>query len=409
MKRRFRKIAPITFLQGVICGTLTAFPSLNLIAATMAVITGNRISKQAVEKRIQPNTVHFLQRVLKHLVSYPLAHNSKKIDDFWKLFSQVWLWDSTAIKLHPSAAPFFPGSRNQTKKQSAILKIQLGYELLCGTLDGICLSPFTRNDQAAAQDIFAVAKEKALVIRDLGYFTLESLKRMIESSIFFVSRLSSQIAIYDLDGKRLDLLKTLKKQRYIDQQVLISSKEKLKLRLVAMPLDKAKVHQRRLKAQHDRNAKANHSREYMELLGWAVYITNVPTVMMPAEIIYPIYSVRWKIEIIFKIWKSFFHIVHVPKASVHYIQVLIYAKLILIVLVNRSYILGNNAAQQNNKRHISPMKYAQFICQPLFSIAPKINPKQWRFTLAEFLDYYCSYEKRRKRRNMPQLIALISP
>ena len=52
MQRSFRKISPLTFLQGIICGTTTAFPSLNLIAATMAAITGMRISNQAVEKRL---------------------------------------------------------------------------------------------------------------------------------------------------------------------------------------------------------------------------------------------------------------------------------------------------------------------------------------------------------------------
>ena len=409
MKRSFRKISPMTFLQGLIGGTITAFPSLNLIAATMAAITGVRISKQAVEKRIRPDAVQFMQHLLKHVVSYPLAIHSKQTDGFWKLFSQVWLWDSTTIKLHPDLREFFPGGRNQTKKQSAILKIQLGYELLSGTLDGMSLSPFTRNDQSAANDIFAVVKENALVIRDLGYFTLASLKRMTDSSIFFISKLSPQIIIFNLDGTRLDLLKTLKKHKHIDQEVLIGEKEKLKVRLVAMPLDEAKVKQRKFKAEHDRNAKANHSHKYIELLGWTVSLTNVPVSMMPASMIYPIYSVRWKLEIIFKIWKSFFDIVQVPNASVHYIQVLIYAKLILIVLVNHSYIIWNNAAVHNNKRRISPLKYAQFICQPIFSIAPKINRKRWRFTLLEFLDYYCSYEKRRRRRNMAELIAVISP
>ena len=40
-------------------------------------------------------------------------------------------------------------------------------------------------------------------------------------------------------------------------------------------LDEAKVKQRKFKAEHDRNAKANHSHKYIELLGWAVYLTNV--------------------------------------------------------------------------------------------------------------------------------------
>jgi len=409
MQRSFRKISPLTFLQGIICGTTTAFPSLNLIAATMAAITGMRISKQAVEKRLGQEAVSFLRRVLKHVIAYPLAIHGKHIDPFWNQFSEVWLFDSTNIKLHSSLIDFFPGSRNQTQKQSAILKIQLGYELLSGSLDGFLISPYTRNDQKAAHDVFAVAKKQALIIRDLGYFTLSSLKKMIDESIFFVSRLSPNITILDLDGNRLDLLAILKKHGHIDRMVLLGAKEQIEVRLVATALDEAKTKQRKIKAEHDRSAKANHSDQYMELLGWAVFVTNVPISMMPPSIIYPIYSVRWKIEIIFKIWKSFFEIIQIPKASVHYVQVLVYAKLILIVLTNQTYILCNNAVGQKNNAQISSMKFAQFMRHPLFSIAPKINRKQWRFTLLEFLEYYCSYEKRRQRRNMNELIAAITP
>ena len=120
MKRSFRKISPMTFLQGLIGGTITAFPSLNLIAATMAAITGVCISKQAVEKRIRPDAVQFMQRLLRHVVSYPLAIHSKQTDGFWKLFSQVWLWDSTTIKLHPDLRVPHAGSRKPKSNKKTI-------------------------------------------------------------------------------------------------------------------------------------------------------------------------------------------------------------------------------------------------------------------------------------------------
>ncbi len=258
-------------------------------------------------------------------------------------------------------AEFFPGSRNQTKKQSVTMKIQLAFELLSGCLDDMSISAYTRNDQAATHDIFYVVSKGALIIRDLGYFTLSSFRKMIEEQMFFLSKFNSIVTVYDLDGTRINLLQMLKTHKIIDQNVLLGAKEKLEVRLIAAPLDQANTLKRKQRAEADRHARSNHSKDYMEMLGWAIYITNIPKAVMPAAIAYQLYAIRWKIEIIFKIWKSFFIITKIPKTSVNYVQCIIYAKLILILLANHFYITANNTVYQKSKRYLSPMKFAQFI------------------------------------------------
>ncbi|WP_240522481.1 transposase, partial [Bacillus toyonensis] len=44
------------------------------------------------------------------------------------------------------------------------------------------------------------------------------------------------------------------------------------------------------------------------LQGITVYMTNIPTEWVPKEKIYDLYSLRWQIELLFKIWKSWFQI-----------------------------------------------------------------------------------------------------
>jgi len=407
MKRQFKKISPFTFVAGLSCGALEISSSLNTIAGTMAAFTGKLISKQAVAKRISKHAVEFLKLVLKAVVAYPLKIETLQLDQILQQFKHVWLADSTSIKLDPSLVSIFPGSRNQTQKQSAILKIQLCYDVLSGTLGGISTSAYTRNDQKASHDIFAIAKPQDLVIRDLGYLTMASLQKMIAIGIFFVSRLSSQIAIFDLDGKPIDLLKYLKKHQSMDRDVLVSAAYKLKMRIVAIPVDKEITHRRIQKAKADRNAKTNHSDQYYELLGWSLYITNVPAEIIPANLIFLIYSIRWKIEIIFKIWKSYFRIAQIQKGSVHYVQCLIYAKLIMIILINHTYITINNAVFKKTQRAISPLKFSQFISQRISHFTLTIRISKWQFTFLEFITYYHSYEKRKKRRNMAELITAI--
>ena len=177
VKRAFRKISPFTFVVGFSYGTLAASSSLNTIAKTMAAFTGKLVSRQAVAKRISQHAVEFLRLVLKVIIAYPLKIDIQQLDHILRQFNHVWLADSTSIKLHSSLVEAFPGSRNQTQKQSAILKIQLCFDILSGTLDGITTSPHTRNDQKASHDILALAKPQDLVLRDLGYLTMSSIQR----------------------------------------------------------------------------------------------------------------------------------------------------------------------------------------------------------------------------------------
>jgi len=409
MKRQFKKISPFTFVAGLSCGALGTSPSLNTIAETMAAFTGKLISKQAVAKRISHHAVKFLKLVLKAVVAYPLKIDIQQLDQTLLLFKHVWLADSTSIKLDPSLVDIFPGSRNQTQKQSAILKIQLCYDIISGTLGGISTSAYTRNDQKASHDIFAIAQPGDLVIRDLGYLTMASLQKMIAIGIFFISRLSSQIAIFDLNGNPIDLLKHLKKHRTMDCDVLVSAACKIRMRIIAIPVDREITKRRIQKAKADRNTRTNHSDQYYELLGWSIYITNVPAEMIPANLAFLIYSIRWKIEIIFKIWKSYFHIAQIQKGSVYYVQCLIYAKLIMIILINHTYIAINQAVFKKTKRVISPLKLAKFITHTNNPLTLPTRMSKWEFTLLEYISYYHSYEKRKKRRNMAELIAAIRP
>ena len=331
----------------------------------------------------------------------------KQIDQLLTVFSSIWISDSTTIKLHPSLAQFFPGSRNQTQKQSATLRIQLSLDLRSGLLDGINLSPYTRNDQKASPDILAIAKKGHLVIRDLGYFSLKVFAQMIQNGIFFISRIPYGISLFDAKLKPVNLLKILKKNKTtFDQELVVGAEDKLTLRVVAIPVPEKEIEKRKQKAKKDK--RANHSKDYMELLGWTLFVTNISHTLLPTHLIYSVYAIRWKIEIIFKIWKSFFRIVEIPQASVSYVQCLVYAKLILIVLINHSQIAISTAVKQKYDHSISPMKFAQFISQPILKLFSPIDPQKWKFSLLEFVNYYCSYEKRR-RINMADCLAKLTP
>ena len=70
--------------------------------------------------------------------------------------------------------------------------------------------------------------------------------------------------------------------------------------------------------------------------------------------------------------------------------------------MNHSYIDINNAVFNKTKRAVSPLKFAQSISQ---TVTLAIRTSKWQFTSLQFIAYYDSYEKRKKRRNIADMIA----
>jgi hypothetical protein len=74
------------------------------------------------------------------------------------------------------------------------------------------------------------------------------------------------------------------------------------------------------------------------------------------EIIGTVYRIRWQIELIFKCWKSRLEIHYLKGTNYHRILCLIYAKLILILLVNQIYRLVEYIERGKSNRIVSMPK-----------------------------------------------------
>ena len=121
------------------------------------------------------------------------------------------------------------------------------------------------------------------------------------------------VNIFDKENReQLKLNKLLKKAKnnnlsIVDIEVQLGARKRLKTRLVAIRLPEEVAQERRRKARNDRHSKVNHSEDYYERLGWCIFITNIPLGILSALQITKVYRFRWRIEIIFKVWKSKFN------------------------------------------------------------------------------------------------------
>jgi hypothetical protein len=277
---------------------------------------------------------------------------------------------------------------------------------------------FTDNDQKASKDILQFIKEGDLVIRDLGYHVLKVLHSIVLKKAYFLSRYHHGSKAYNPDRKvEIDLLKVFSKNKtgVVDINVLMGKKEQLPCRLVAIKMPGHISAERKRKAKNNRDKRLNHSNEYLKLLEWSIFITNVRVEAWGWHEILQAYRVRWYIEIVFKGWKSHFNIVGLgperPKKNrskkvdiERYktrIDSIIYSMLIFVMIFHiHFYFYWAFRIFEKYNKQISLLKLCSFIVANLDRIINSKNIYEFEDEIA----YYACYEKRKKRTNQFEMV-----
>jgi len=278
----------------------TGMPTLERILGGMTLLGHEAYSKQALSEHLRKPSNEFFATVLMALL-WSDAHQAIR-EGRLGVSGRIWVHDSSTIALPDRFAADFPGCANQSHRTLSQLKLQCVFDLGKLELAQFSLSGFTRNDQAAAGDILAIAKAGDLVLRDLGYFSLAAFAAFRERSIHFLSRYRHLVSLFDpLTHKPLDLPKRLKRQPCLDIQVCLGA-DYVPVRLVALPVPPQIANRRRRQAYRD--CRARPSKESLFLMGWNLFVTDLSASNCPLKLIAEIYRIRWTIEIIFKAWKS---------------------------------------------------------------------------------------------------------
>lgn len=402
-KRRPRKITPLGFASSACLLSVLSHCSLSSWASLCGVLRKSTLSKQALAKRCTSQAVAFLHQVLQQLLAKSWKSKSLPGNSFAS-FSRVLIQDSTSIALPPKLLKDFPGPGNITGQRFATLKIQSIYDLKAEEFVKFEITPFVVNDQKASKLIFESAAPTDLVIRDLGYSVLADFERMDELKMFYLSRLQSTITVLDPKTSRpIKLLKLLRNAGNCDMDVLIGSTQKVPARLVARRLPPEVAAARRRKARANRDYRIKHSSEYMELLGWAIFITNVSRKTWTPRQVCEVYAIRWRIETWFKAWKSHFNFCEITAGSAEQIRLLFYGRLLWISIFQ--IVVRQCRFAEEEVSLLKLARWSKDFCLSMFcNLAGNLNERQ----LQRILLYNCRYEKRRKRTNFLQQLRSLS-
>ncbi len=310
------------------------------------------ISRTAIHKRFNINTVSFLKELLFHQLSLHLFDNCEKQDDL-KVFKRINIKDSTKFILPKALSSSYPGFGG-FNKTSGLMNIQYEYDIKSGNWLSLELTKATRNDQQDSKETINDIQQGDLIVRDLGYVTFTFMKAAIKNHAFFLNRLPKNMCVFErvennfteINWNKID--KVIKGQNQLDITVYIGRKEKLPVRLYVEKVPK-QVYEQRIRKANKSGKSNNHrlSKEYKTRCKYNLFITNASQEILPTNLIADIYKLRWQIEIIFKTWKSVLSIHKTKKMNKERFESQLLAKMLWILLNWKLLQVANKYIQTN--------------------------------------------------------------
>lgn len=252
----------------------------------------------------------------------------------------------------------YPGGRNGDCAYAG-LKIHFIKDLKYSLPIDIEISKGTKNDFKFLPRLKKVLRKNDLVLNDLGYYSLDFFKHIMKKKAYFVSKLKlnstktlfienpnpecfkkgsirSSSRYLPVNLEEICAAMNAGEIREIEDVWIGSSIDKVNCRLIITRLD-GDLHERRLKTvtKKIRNPRPYLREEKRDIAKFGFMITNLPKEQYPKEQIYPVYSLRWQIELDFKNWKSILEIDETTrKVKKERIEAHFYGKLINILVNN---------------------------------------------------------------------------
>lgn len=304
------KIGPRAFLIALITAMVTDSKNrsiANLRRQTIALL-GETISRSSYWQRLSSKRLTgFLTQIIRGLVTGFAGKIGVNTSLLKRLkISGIYLLDASSITLPRQAQREFPAPRNNVVPAAA--KWHLCMNLLSGVGEWFCLTEATCHERT----VFPPMKmlKGALLIFDLGYWDYSLFAELMSQGAFFLSRVKDRALIQiTAVPARSRCKKALGKYLFSVKWTKFSGK--VVDFIGTVHLGEMVYSDMRIIGFWNAGAKKYH---------W--YITNLP---IPAKVFYPLYRLRWQIELLFKTGKSSLSLADIPSSSPQIIVNLILA------------------------------------------------------------------------------------
>jgi Transposase DDE domain len=328
IKRR-RNLSGSSFVQTLVMGywgnPQATTSDLNQAAGAV----GIQISRQGIEQRYSPEAAAVLKRVLEASIERMISANPVNLPVI-RRFSAVRIMDSSTITLPAELASVWSGCGEDFSG----LKISVDWDLKSGRLDGPHLADGRRHDQKLVREHQTVQAGE-VVLRDLGYFNLETFADLESQEAYWVSYCKQGTVMTTHDGLLVNELKVLPKKvgGSLDLAIYLGKEEHLAARLVAVRLPAALTRKRRKHLREiARRKQQSVSERALKLAAWLILVTNIPASLLTLDEVCVLLGCRWQIERLFRLWKEDGQVDEWRSHKPWHILCEVYAKLIACIL-----------------------------------------------------------------------------
>ena len=342
--KRKRKLTGSALTQTLVFGWLENPEASYQQLTETAAMLGIKVSRQALEQRLTPETSEMLKLTLDTAITEMLeVAGRREALPLLQQFRGVYVQDSTWITLPDELHHTWKGQPKKNHQHKAALKLHLCFDVLTGGFHDFQLTDGMTGDLTAAKTAEPLPKG-SLRLADLAYFSLDELEKLTENGIYWISRLKANSYLADENGERIDLEKTLKSEEtentYFRKTIRIGKRKQISGYLIAERLTEAETNKRRRSIRHRAKRKAQTpSKALLRLAGWNLYITNIEQHQLTPKQIAAVVSIRWQVELIFKCFKSIGKLQVSRSQKPYRILSEIYAKLIAL-LIQHAVMLG---------------------------------------------------------------------
>jgi len=326
--KRKRKVSPRSFLEKLI------FLRLEHPDSTLEDLVyefhkdSTELTKQALHKKFNASAVKFVHRVFEELLAQPFKE--QHFLGALPFINEVQVIDSSEIKLNKALSDIFPQIRNQ----GAALKLQSLINILNNQVLSLDVRASKEPDQSYIEHLKNLQRGN-LLLSDLGYFCVESFKKIEERGGFFLSRYFKKTNIYLENEDKFDLPTHLNNttETQFELSIFLGT-SKFPCRLVAIKLP-TEAYQKRLANLKEKHRKDPRLKgDPSDLLNkWTIFVTNLPQSVNEITLL-RLYSARWQIELFFKMMKTFLNLRKIDEVNQSRTSISLYISLIAVTLLS---------------------------------------------------------------------------
>lgn len=325
--RNSRKFSAAGFLQSLLSSVVTGLASLNQIAGDLKDRDHSGMARQSLHQRFDIRSSAFLMAVLCDLMQQRYSTAATAIGSSG--IQRILIEDASGQVMPKSNADAFPAHGNHHGKTAGV-KIDLAFDLLTNSIVSHSLQAATEQDKSIGKEFVIEVRRGDLVLRDMGYFSLNEFTAIEQLDAWWLTRLPLTTGVMLADGRSLE--KYLKSFRgaIIDIDVIVGEQGK-KCRLVAMraapEVTVARQAERRKKA---RDCGKNPCPKGLMRDGWHLMLINLSKEQADVSQLAAIYRARWAVEIQFRAWKQALNLGKAlnRKSNEHHLQGLVLAGMI---------------------------------------------------------------------------------